>query len=171
MKRTDSHSFFVDAPQAVVWSTLWDTTRIAACIPGCESVVERSPMAVYDVAIRRKVGPLLIRMAVEAEVVERTEPSLIKVRGSGKDPRLRSVAVFGLVIRLRPGSAGTEIDVETEFELSGLIVSLGERLIAAQLDREMEDFVACLHDTVDSSALAAGRDTSPLPAPMKETGA
>lgn len=160
MKRTDSHSFSVNAPQTVVWSTLWDMKRIAACIPGCESVVERSPMAVYDVAIRRKVGPLLIRMAVEAEVVERTEPSLIEIRGSGKDTRLRSLAVFGLVIRLRPGSVGTEIDVETQFEISGLIVSLGERLIAAQLDREMEDFIARLRDTVSTSALAAGHDKS-----------
>jgi carbon monoxide dehydrogenase subunit G len=48
----------VAAPQQAVWNFLWNVSRLAACVPGCDSMAELEPYRRYQATVRDKVGPL-----------------------------------------------------------------------------------------------------------------
>lgn len=154
MRRAQSYVFEVPAPASLVWATFWDVPTIASCIPGCETAEERETGTRYFVRIRRSVGPFLVRLEADVAVIERIEPEWISIKAQGADKRLRSTIQLDLRIRIEEGAPLTRVSVESQLELSGLLVSVGERLITMQIDREMQAFVEALRAILTDRGVA-----------------
>ena len=137
------HDFEVEATPEVVWSFLWDVEAMGRCIPGCEEVLVREENKDYLARLRRKVGPFVIRMEMDITVVESEAPQRIVMDVTGRDKRLRSqlrqhiTVTLGLV-----GEGRTHVDFDTQFELSGVLATLGWTLLSGHIHQEIDTFVA-----------------------------
>src|SRR2546428_6690399 len=71
--------------QQDAWNLLRDTKRLAALIPGVESVV---PVDVEKHVARvvERVGPFRLSLNLEVRIVQAVEPSLLRAELSGVDP-------------------------------------------------------------------------------------
>ena len=137
-----NHSFVIEAPPALVWKFLWDIQAMAGCIPGCGEVITRVENKTYLAKMRRKVGPFVIRMEMDIEVTECVEPKRVAVVVAGRDKKLRSKLSQTVAVALEGEPGGPScIEVNTHFELSGVLASLGAILLKGHIQHEMDTFV------------------------------
>lgn len=143
------HSFQVDSAPEQVWEFFWDVQAMARCVPGCEEVNTLEENKKYQAQVRRKMGPFLIRMPLEITVLESTPPKLFRVEICGKDRKLRS-EINQTVSVLLSGTPEnkTEVGVEIDIALQGLLASLGKNLVRTQITQTMDEFVNTLHDAL-----------------------
>ncbi len=136
------HSFDIEAAPKLVWSFLWNVQALTRCITGCEEVITRSENKAYFARIRRKVGPFLIRMELEIDVKTCVEPERIAVVVSGRDNKLRSKLSQELLLSLKGNPEGpSTVQIESDFELRGVLAALGKNLLRGHVRNEMNTFV------------------------------
>ena len=142
-----NHTFEVEVRPEQVWSFLWDIEAMANCIPGCEEVVTLEEKKSYKANMRRKIGPFLVRMEVDLAVMESEPNRRIVVESTGRDKKLRSELNQRVTIQLsEAGDSGSRVRIETQFQLSGVLASLGWTLLSGHIHAELDQFV----DTVKS---------------------
>jgi carbon monoxide dehydrogenase subunit G len=135
----------VSAPVGEVWAFLWDIERVARCLPGCAEVVTLEQDKSYSARVERKLGPFVLGMDLNISVLEKAPPHRIRVRVAGDDGRLRSRVDQILTLTLLAESTGqTEVQLHSSFELTGLLASLGQNLVAMQTESVLDDFVESL---------------------------
>jgi len=153
MRLDIQHSFSVGATLNQAWSFLWNIEAVAKCIPGCEEVLVREQGTSYQARVRRHVGPFLIRFELDIAVAQSSPPHRIEVVVSGDDKRLRSQIRQSIIVSLTEVEAGQcQIDLATSFELSGMLASLGERLLGAQIQQELDIFASCIQNSLEREA-------------------
>ena len=137
-----AYDFEVDASPDRIWAYLWDIDRIAECIDGCGEVSEIRENKSYHVEFRKKIGPFLMRMPLEIDILDLKEAVLLKVRIKGSDKKLRSEAVQVITIVLTQSNAPmTTISVAADLELSGILATLGKTMVQQQFTKQIEDFI------------------------------
>lgn len=137
-----NHAFEVEARPEQVWSFLWDIEAMANCIPGCEEVATLEEKKSYKASMRRKVGPFLVRMAVDLAIAESEPNRRIVVESTGRDTKLRSELNQRVTIQLsEAGDSGSRVEIETEFQLSGVLATLGWTLLSGHIHSELDQFV------------------------------
>lgn len=152
------HSFSVGTTCDRAWSFLWNIKAVAQCIPGCEEVLAQERVACYRARLRRHVGPFLIRFDLDILVERSIPPHYIQVTVSGEDKRLRSQLQQSVNISLKEVEDGRcEIELVSSFELSGMLTSLGERLLRAQIQRELDLFASCVQSNLDRESASVAR--------------
>jgi len=82
-------AFTVDAPADAVWDFLLDPARLAACIPGCESL-EVEDATTYRVRLTVKVGFLSTTQEMRMTITEADRPRHLVAVGRGEDRKLAS---------------------------------------------------------------------------------
>ena len=157
MQQVVQHTFVVDTNRERAWTFLWDIEAVAKCIPGCEDVTEQEPGVSYRARVRRSVGPFLIRFELTIAVTETVPLQRLQALVSGEDKRLRSSVEQKIEISLDEISQGQcQIQITTDFRLTGMLAALGEGLLAAQVREELDTFVksvnACLRDRTAKAA-------------------
>ena len=137
-----AYDFDVDATPDRIWSYLWDIDRIAESIEGCGKVTKIEENKAYHVEFKKKIGPFLIRMPLEIDILELKEAALLKVRIKGADKKLRSEAIQIITIVLTKANApATTIVMAADLELSGLLATLGKTMVQQQFTKQIEDFI------------------------------
>ena len=137
-----NHTFEVEVRPEQVWSFLWDIEAMANCIPGCEEVVTLEEKKSYKANMRRKIGPFLVRMEVDLAVMESEPNRRIVVESTGRDKKLRSELNQRVTIQLsEAGDSGSRVRIETQFQLSGVLASLGWTLLSGHIHAELDQFV------------------------------
>ncbi len=134
------NAFDVGARLDTVWPVLKDVPRVAACIPGAnvtEAVDERTYRA--DVVV--KAGPVTVRYRATI-LVERIDD-------------LAHEAILGVDAREKAGRGGvkatvtsralangnaTHVDLRTDAQISGIVATLGGRLIEGIANRTVAQF-------------------------------
>lgn len=155
MQQELHHSFVVAGTREQAWSFLWNIEAVARCIPGCEEVIVLDPGTAYKARVRRHVGPFLIRLDLDITVVRCDPFQGIQVEVSGEDKRLRSQVRQKIIVSLTEGEGETcRIGLETHFQLSGLLASLGERLLGGQVQQELDLFAGCVQEGLEQAAAA-----------------
>ncbi|RYF37119.1 MAG: hypothetical protein EOO21_00205, partial [Comamonadaceae bacterium] len=63
------------ATSAQLWAIFFDVQRVATLIPGCENVVEVTPLSEFSAVMKQKIGPFKLevptRIVVESQTPER----------------------------------------------------------------------------------------------------
>jgi len=128
---------------------LWDLEAVAKCVPGCEEVLTQEPSVSYKARVRRNVGPFLIRFELDITVIATLPLERIQVAVSGEDKRLRSKVQQNITVSLNDvGNGRCQIEIITDFRLSGMLATLGEGLLAGQIRQEIDTFVGSVQNAL-----------------------
>lgn len=153
MQQEIQHAFVVEASRDQAWAFLLDIGAVAKCIPGCTEVLVQDPGKSYKARVRRNVGPFLIRFELDISVVESAPPERIQVVVSGEDKRLRSQIQQNISVSLKNlTDRQCKIEIATNFQLSGMLASLGEGLLGGQIRQELDTFVGSLRNALQERA-------------------
>jgi carbon monoxide dehydrogenase subunit G len=160
-----THSFIVDRPVDHTWNVVTDLRRAAPCLPG--AALLGSDGDEYRGAVTVKVGPITARYEGVARFVERDDTAHRAVMcAEGRDVRGQGSASATIDMRLRSYGTGTEVTVDTDLALAGLVARFGRGVVAdvsgklvRQFAERLEAEVATAEPTapaVPASAAAAG---------------
>ena len=153
MQQTMRDAFVVDTARERAWAFLWDLKSVAKCVPGCEEVVTQESGVSYKARIRRTVGPFLLRLELNIAVAESVPLQRIQVVVSGEDKRLRSKVEQNITISLNDfGNSQCQIEIDTDFRLSGMLAALGEGLLAGQIRQELDSFIGSVKNALRERA-------------------
>ncbi len=138
-------SFEVEAPLDAVWAALIDVERVAPCLPGAE-ITEAADNGVYRGEFTVKLGPTTASYRGELRLEEVDEAARrVTMRANGRDKRGQGSAKATIVSVLREEGAVTEVDVETDFTLTGRLARFGRGgMIEDVGNRLLRDFASCL---------------------------
>jgi carbon monoxide dehydrogenase subunit G len=149
MQQTMQNAFVVDTTRERAWAFLWDLEAVAKCVPGCEEVLTQEPSVSYKARVRRNVGPFLIRFELDITVIATLPLERIQVAVSGEDKRLRSKVQQNITVSLNDvGNGRCQIEIITDFRLSGMLAALGEGLLAGQIRQEIDTFVGSVQNAL-----------------------
>src|SRR5881628_1932349 len=126
--------------QQDAWNLLRDTKRLAALIPGVESVasvdVEKHLAKVVE-----RVGPFRLSLNLEVKIVQAVEPSLLQAELSGVDSfgqnRLSGTVSAELK---KASSAETLLSMDSRVEVTGKLAKLGSAPIRRRANELFAQF-------------------------------
>ncbi len=131
----------VPVPRSAAWSFLWQTERLAACIPGCEELEEIVRGQSYKAVFADRIGPYQVRFDMTISVVEAVEPERVKLTASGRDARMGVSQKLELTVGLdEPSPAVTGMNVVADVEILGRVATLGQFVIKRKVKSVIEQF-------------------------------
>ncbi|OGO67176.1 MAG: hypothetical protein A2Z37_16720 [Chloroflexi bacterium RBG_19FT_COMBO_62_14] len=142
-------SFTVEAPPEVVWDFLQDIPRVAACMPGLESVEQTGPDE-YKAAFKVSVGPVKATFSGKATIVERRAPERIAARIEGNDPGSATSVKADFTGRLSGVKAGTLMEVDMEVALRGRLAQFGSAVMIATSKKLTATFAARMQKAIET---------------------
>jgi carbon monoxide dehydrogenase subunit G len=160
-------SFTVTAPVEQVWAMLIDVARVAPCLPGAE-VTGQEPDGSYAGTFSVKLGPATASYRGHLKMDSLDEAArTATMHANGTDKRGQGGAHAVIVSTLRPDGAETQVDVSTDFSITGRLARFGRGGMIEDISKRlMRDFAQCLQAT-----LAAEQDAglAPMVAPDAAT--
>ena len=126
---------------AEAWDFLWQTQRLAACLPGCIAVEEVAPGQRYRAQFADAIGPYKAHFHLDVAVQEARPQELIRVLASGQDKRLGASQQVVMTLALRPlGARETLLDVTADVHVLGKIATLGQFAIKRKAKEVLQRF-------------------------------
>lgn len=143
------HSFEVEAPLDVVWKALIDVERVAPCLPGAK-ITEVGDDGIYRGEFTVKLGPTTAAYRGQLELSEADESAhRATMRAKGQDKRGQGGANATIVSALCETPAGTLVETETDFTITGRLARFGRGgMIKDVSNRLLRDFSSCLAETI-----------------------
>jgi carbon monoxide dehydrogenase subunit G len=132
-----------DIPKAreEIWALFMNIPEIAACIPGCEQVVEKEKMKSYSAVLMQKLGPFKLNLPSEITVEESREPESLRAKAAGRDKMTGTQISVALDIVLTEGEGGnTRLAVAADMQVAGKLASLGYPVIKKKTEENFEEF-------------------------------
>ena len=150
----------VPVSQTEAWDFLWQTRRVAACLPGCTAVEEIEPGRRYKAQFADSIGPYKAQFDLDVTVQEARPQECIRLQASGQDKRLGASQQVGLEVALR-GEAPrvTVLDVTADVQILGKIAALGQFAIKRKARDVVQQFAR------NVAAELEGGDPLPQPPP------
>ena len=128
----------VAAPRETVWECLMDPNFVAASVPGVESVQPVDPSH-FKVVSGLGVGPIRVRFQLDVELSDVIPPDRLRMIARGHAPG--SAVDTDSSVRLEPLTNGhTRLHWVASSTLSGVVTSLGARLLEGLARRHTEEF-------------------------------
>ena len=137
----------VNAPPSKVWDMLMDTDTLARIVPGV-SRLEKTGENTYKSILEIKLGPVSGSFNGNLQMEEITAPVgfTLKVQQNSKIGNANAAIKIGL---LNAADSKTEVSFDGDVKLSGLLASMGQRVIGgvantlskqffSNLDKELE---------------------------------
>jgi carbon monoxide dehydrogenase subunit G len=122
-------SFDVNAPVERVWSVLKDVPRVAPCIPNAK-ITEVVDDRTYRASVGVKVGPVSVsyKTTIVIESLDDAQHrATIKVTGS--EAKGRGGVNATVVSTAQPRGDQTHVNLHTDASISGIVATVGGRLI------------------------------------------
>ena len=141
---TIDDSFAVDAPVERVWALLADIPKVATCIPNAE-ITEVVDEKTYRARVAVKVGPVAVsyRATIVVESLDdATHTASLRVQGD--EARGRGGVQANVVSRASERDGKTHVDLHTDAQISGIVATVGGRLIEGVAKRTVAEFAANL---------------------------
>ena len=141
---TIDEAFDVDAPLERVWTVLKDVPRVATCIPNA-SITGVVDEHTYRAAVSMKVGPVAVSYKATI-VVESFDDAThtARMRVQGDELRGRGGVKANIVSHAVERDGGTHVTLHTEAQISGIVATVGGRLIAGVAGKTVAEFAANL---------------------------
>ena len=136
-----------DAPVQKVWDLLMDTAAVGKCLPGCKGL---QPIGDDRYAVELSVAVAAIAGSFKGTVslAEKLPPNSYKllVEGTGRQGFVKGDAR----LRLEPEGDRTQVHVEAEADVGGMIARVGQRLLEGVARMTMDRFYGCLAEQLRS---------------------
>lgn len=142
----------IQVPQTVdkVWDFCQDIPQVAACLPGADLSEQLGPDH-YAGTVAINMGPVNLRFAGEAKVVNRDEESrTIEIDAAGTDQTGGDRASLDLTVKLKPHGGGTAMNVSQDIHLSGAAAQFGRGMISDVTQVLMVDFGKNMQTRLDA---------------------
>lgn len=144
--------FTVNATADAVWDFLLDPTRLAACIPGCESL-QVEDATTYRVRLTVKVGFLSTTQDLRLTITEADRPRRLVSVGRGEDKKLASHVEVRNTLDLAPAPAGaTLVRYRSEVRVLGRLGSVGDAVMRVKAKQLAGDFAASVRAALEVPA-------------------
>jgi uncharacterized protein len=134
------NAFDLDAPLDRVWPVLRDVPRVAACIPGASNT-EAVDEHTYRSDVVVKAGPVTVQYRATI-VIERiddaTHEAVLRVDAREKSGRGGVKATVTSAASARGG--GTHVELRTDAQISGIVATVGGRLLEGIANRTVAQF-------------------------------
>ncbi len=134
------------------WDFLWQTQRLAACLPGCAGVQETEPGRAYTVQFEDRVGPYKVHFDMAIQVEEVRDHEYVRLRGTGQDRSLGASQQMTLAVTLEPHDGDTDLVVVADVEVLGKIATLGQFVIKRKAKDVVGKFAQNIQDELRKSA-------------------
>lgn len=129
-----------------MWRRLNDPDTLKACIPGCQSYVERAPDE-YDVVVVSSIGPIKATFKGSSTISERVEGAGFRIVGQGNG----GMAGFGKMVAtvtLADADDGTTLSWVADAQVGGKLAQIGSRLIQSATAKFANDFFKRFNEAV-----------------------
>jgi carbon monoxide dehydrogenase subunit G len=133
-------SFDVDAPVERVWPLLKDVPRVATCIPNA-AITEVIDEKTYRAKVSVKVGPVSVSYNALITILsldDATNTATLDVKGD--DVKGRGGVRASVVSRAEKRGDGTHVELHTDAQISGVIATVGGRLIESVARKTVAEF-------------------------------
>jgi carbon monoxide dehydrogenase subunit G len=137
-------SFEIDAPVDRVWPVLCDVPRVATCIPNAQ-ITEIVDDKTYKAKVAVKVGPVAVSYGatiVVESLDDATHTATLQVQGN--ETRGRGGVRATVVSRVVSSDGKTRVELHVDAQISGIIASVGGRLIEGVAKKTVAEFAANL---------------------------
>ena len=158
------NSFEVPVPAPEAWALLMNIEDVVGCLPGAElgEVIDEST---YKGTFKARLGPISVTLAGTVQFEERDEERRLgRLKGQASDTRGRGGAVTGITFQLQENSGHTQVDIETDLQLSGALAQYGRGagMVSNLASRIIEQFAQCLRARIERAQMhpAAGAGAS-----------
>jgi carbon monoxide dehydrogenase subunit G len=146
-----SHRIEVTAAVDEVWAFLWRAEEVGACLPGCENVRTVEALRQYEATVAEQVGPFRVRFDWLIDVQDQEPLRRIVILARGKDARMGATARAQMAVTLAERAAGgSQLEIETELQVTGKIASLGQTVMKRKADRVVNEFAESLRLRLDA---------------------
>jgi carbon monoxide dehydrogenase subunit G len=139
--------YTVEQARDLLWSTLMDVHKVAACMQGVEEMIVVDDDR-YEGTLMVKMGPVRLRFSGEVMVVTRDADNWIGVlEANARDPKAGGGFKASLEMRLVELTAmQTELTITLDTTFLGRIGELGRPLIKKKINSMMDEFIAALNE-------------------------
>ena len=137
-----SEQLTVEASPEEIWKLLRDTPRLAALLPGVESVAPLNEPGIeaYQAKAGDRIGPFKVALNMEIRVTETQEPSCLKASLKGGDSIGLNHLTGSLQIMLATASSATHMKFEADIEILGKLATLGAVPIRRRATEKFAEF-------------------------------
>lgn len=157
----------VEAPVDQVWNYMLDVPRMAPCIPGAE-ITEELGDNKYKGRVTTKMGPVSLRFAGDAEIVEQDESAKrIVMKAEGSEEKGKGQASMTMTSVLQSSGNGTRIKVSQDLDLSGAAAQYGRGMIQDVTSTLMKSFASCVQEDVGRASRGEERAAGAAAKPMR----
>lgn len=132
----------IAAPIEKVWAFLLDVNNVAACAPGFQSLEELGEEH-WKAIVGVGVGAVKAKFTLDVTRPEMHEPEQMVVKGRGKAPG-SAVDLSGDMHLTSMGAQQTQMEWKANVIVSGLIASVGARLLQGTAEKLTGQFFGCL---------------------------
>jgi carbon monoxide dehydrogenase subunit G len=141
---TIDDSFDVDAPIDKVWPLLQDVPKVASCIPNAE-ITEVVNATTYKAKVKVKAGPAAVDYKATIYVEEMDNVThTARLRVQGDESRGRGGIKATVVSQATDIGGKTHVTLHTEAQISGIVATIGGRLIEGVAKKTVAEFAANL---------------------------
>ena len=139
--------FTVPVPVEEAWKVLLDVERVAPCMPG--ATLTKFEGDHFEGTVKVKVGPINLTYGGKASFVSKDDATHVAViDGSGKETRGTGTAKALITCRLIDKGDTTEVEVDTELNVTGKPAQFGRGVLADVSGKLVDQFAACLSDEI-----------------------
>ncbi len=131
-------NFTINAPRQRVWDTLNDVDSLRSIIPGASSLTETAPDE-YSASITAGVGPVKGNFQGKVVIRDRDEPRYYRLLIEGR-ARQGWMKGDGSVELTESTPDTTEVSVQGDFQVGGLIARVGQRMLSGVSNQMMQSF-------------------------------
>ena len=133
-------SFDVDAPVDRVWPVLKDVPRVATCIPNAQ-ITEVVNDTTYRAKVSVKVGPVSVGYNAVITIVsldDATHTASLDIKGD--DTKGRGGVRASVVSSAEQRGDKTHVSLHTDAQISGVIATVGGRMIESVARKTVAEF-------------------------------
>ena len=137
-------SFEVEAPVERVWALLKDIPKVATCIPNAE-ITDIVDERTYRAKVSVKVGPVSVsyRATIVVDGFDNAA-HVARFNVKGDELRGRGGVTASVVSTAGERDGKTHVDLRTDAQISGIVATVGGRLIEAVAQKTVAQFAANL---------------------------
>ena len=155
--------FHIAAPPVTVWRFIEQPLRVADCIPGIKSSEDIGGDRL-SVQATQKLGPMTTTFEAKIRITERLPEERISFSATGKAVR-GAIGNFRSdnVVTLKANGSGTDIAVEGEVVLAGVLGTIGNSIVTKQAEKVTIEFAHNLERALsgDAAPTIAASATAP----------
>lgn len=142
----------IGAERGRVWAFLTDPRQVTACAPDVQSLEVTDPTH-FRVVVRTGVGPVKATFTMNVEFADLVPPERATVRARGQAPG--SAVDMKNTLELAANGDRTTMLWSSDVSVSGMIASVGARLMQGAADKTTQQVFACIKRTLEGNAQPA----------------